>query len=146
AAIMADSKYSSLRIVTIIEPDSLPNLVTNASLTLCADAQSSGAYVQGVQYALNKLHAIPNVYTYIDAAHSGWLGWDSNFQPAVNLWASTVRGTTAGFNSVDGFISNTANYTPVQEPYLPNSSLTVGGNPIRSADLYQWNPYFDELS
>lgn len=146
AAIMSNPKYSSLRIVTVIEPDSLPNLITNLNKPLCAEAQSSGAYVQGVQYALNKLHAIPNVYTYIDAAHSGWLGWDTNFQPAVNLWTSTIKGTTAGFNSVDGFISDTANYTPVQEPYLPSSSLTIGGNPIRSANFFQWNPYFDEQS
>jgi cellulose 1,4-beta-cellobiosidase len=146
AAIMADSKYSSLRIVTVIEIDSLPNLITNADMPLCAEAKSSGAYVQGVQYALNKLHAISNVYTYIDAAHSGWLGWDTNFGPAVDLWKSTVQGTTAGFASVDGFITDTANYTPVTEPYLPNSSLTINGNPIRSADFYQWNPYFDEAS
>jgi cellulose 1,4-beta-cellobiosidase len=146
AAIMAEAKYEPLRIVTIIEIDSLPNLITNADMPLCAEAKSSGAYVQGVQYALNKLHAIPHVYTYIDAAHSGWLGWDTNFGPAVDLWASTVRGTTAGFASVDGFITNTANYTPVTEPYLPDPNLTVGGNPIRSADFYQWNPYFDEAS
>jgi cellulose 1,4-beta-cellobiosidase len=146
ASVMAQAKYSSLRIVTIIEPDSLPNLLTNLSMPLCAEAQSSGAYVQGVQYALNKLHAIPNVYTYVDAAHSGWLGWSTNFQPAVNLWASTIKGTTAGVNSVDGFISNTANYTPVTEPYLPNPTLNVGGNPINSSTFYQYNPYFDEQS
>ncbi|MEQ0565359.1 glycoside hydrolase family 6 protein, partial [Amycolatopsis sp. NEAU-NG30] len=57
AAILADPKYKPLRIVTVIEPDSLPNLITNTSLAKCAEAQSSGAYVQGVQYALNKLHA-----------------------------------------------------------------------------------------
>ncbi len=146
AAIMSQAKYSSLRIVTIIEPDSLPNLITNLNKPLCAEAQSSGAYVQGVQYALNKLHAIPNIYTYLDAAHSGWLGWSSNFQPAVNLWISTVKGTTAGLNSVDGFISDTANYTPVTEPYLPSPTLNVGGNPINSASFYQYNPYFDEQS
>ena len=33
AAILADTKYAGLRIVTIIEPDSLPNLVTNAGGT-----------------------------------------------------------------------------------------------------------------
>jgi cellulose 1,4-beta-cellobiosidase len=49
-------------------------------------------------------------------------------------------------NSVDGFITNTANYTPLDEPNLPNSAMTLpgGGNPIRSARFYEWNPYFDE--
>jgi cellulose 1,4-beta-cellobiosidase len=149
AAVMANAAYSGIRIVTIIEIDSLPNLVTNVNgagaTALCGTMQQNGNYVTGIQYALNKLHAIPNVYTYVDAAHSGWLGWDTNFQPAINLFASTAQGTTAGFASVDGFITDTANYTPTTEPFLTNSSLTIGGNPVRSANFYQFNPYFDEL-
>ena len=74
AAIMGESQYRGLRIVAIVEIDSLPNLVTNTNIAACAEAQSSGAYVQGVQYALNKLHAIPNVYNYVDAAHHGVVG------------------------------------------------------------------------
>jgi len=144
ANIMADPAYRSLRIVTVIEVDSLPNLVTNLSFAKCAEAQSTGAYVQGVQFALNKLHAIPNVYTYVDAAHSGWLGWDSNFDPAVNIWATTVQGTTAGFASVDGFITDTANTTPVAEPFLTNPDLNINGQPVRSSNFFQWNPFLDE--
>jgi cellulose 1,4-beta-cellobiosidase len=145
AATMGQSKYSNLRIVAIIEPDSLPNLVTNLNIAKCAEANSSGAYVQGVQYALNKLHAISNVYNYVDIAHDGWLGWNSNFQPAVTLISNTIKGATAGVNSVDGFISNTANYTPTTEPYM-TANQTVGGNPVRSATFYQWNTYIDELT
>lgn len=146
AAIMANPKYSNLRIITFIEPDSLPNLITNLSFAKCQEANSTGAYVQGVQYALNKLHAISNVYTYLDAAHSGWLGWATNMQPAVQLWASTVRGTTAGFSSVDGFVSDTANTTPVQEPFLTNPNQIVGGSPVNSSTFFQFNPTLDELS
>jgi cellulose 1,4-beta-cellobiosidase len=142
--ILADPAYSGLRIVTIIEPDSLPNLVTNLSKPKCAEAQSSGAYVEGVRYAINQLHPIPNVYIYLDIAHSGWLGWDSNFNPTVQLYSQVIQGTNAGFNSVDGFVTNTANYTPVDEVYLPDSNLSVGGQPLRSATFYEWNPYFDE--
>ncbi len=145
AATLSQPKYSSLRIVAIIEPDSLPNLVTNLNIAACAEANSSGAYVQGVQYALNKLHAIPNVYNYVDIAHSGWLGWPSNFQPAVTLIANTIKGTTAGVNSVDGFISNTANYTPTTEPFM-TANQTINGQPVRSATFYQWNTYIDELT
>lgn len=145
AALMADPKYASLRIVTVIEPDSLPNLVTNQSIANCAAAQSSGVYVQGVQYALNKLHAISNVYTYIDAAHHAWLGWDSNFGPAADLFASVARGTTAGYASVDGFITNTANYSALQEPYFTVNS-TVNGTTVRQSTWVDWNQYVDELS
>ena len=145
AAILGDAKYASLRIVTIIEIDSLPNLITNTNVAACAEAKSSGAYVQGVQYALNKLHAISNVYTYIDAGHHGWLGWDTNFGPSADLFASTVRGTTAGFASVDGFITNTANYSALVEPYFTINS-TVNGQTVRQSKWVDWNYYVDEQS
>ena len=145
ASILADPKYAPLRVVAVVEPDSLPNLITNTATAKCAEAQSTGAYTQGIQYALNKLHAISNVYNYLDIAHSAWLGWDSNFRPFVNLVKQMLQGTTAGVNSIDGFISDTANYTPLTEPNLPDSSLNVGGQPLRSATFYQWNPYFAEV-
>ena len=143
--IMNNPEYSGLRIVTIIEPDSLPNLVTNLSTPACAEANSTGAYVQGIQYAVNQLHTMSNVYLYLDIGHSGWLGWDSNFGPTVNLYTQTIQGTTAGFNSIDGFITNTANYTSLEEPFLPDNNLNVGGQPVRASNFYEWNPYFDEL-
>ncbi|MEV4010589.1 glycoside hydrolase family 6 protein [Nonomuraea angiospora] len=145
AAIMSDSAYANLRIVTIIEPDSLPNLVTNLSFAKCAEANSSGAYVDGVRYALNKLHAITNVYTYIDAAHHAWLGWDSNFNPTVNLFYNTVAGATAGVDSVDGFIVNTANYGATIEPYFTINS-SPNGTSVRQSKWVDWNWYVDEQS
>jgi cellulose 1,4-beta-cellobiosidase len=145
AQILSDYQHTNLRVVAIIEPDSLPNLVTNLSDANCAQANSSGAYVSGVQYALNKLHAIPNVYNYIDIAHSAWLGWSSNMGPAVSLIHSVAAGTTAGVSSVDGFISDTANTTPITEPYM-TATQSVGGQPVDSANFYQYNPYIDELT
>lgn len=145
AAIMADPAYRNLRIVTIIEIDSLPNLITNLNVAKCQEAQSSGAYVQGIQYALNKLHAIPNVYTYIDAAHHGWLGWDTNFGPAADLFASTAEGTTARKASVDGFITNTANYSALSEPFF-TINTTVNGQTVRQSRWVDWNFYIDELT
>jgi cellulose 1,4-beta-cellobiosidase len=145
AAMFAEPAYRNLRIVTIIEIDSLPNLVTNLSVAKCAEAQSSGAYVQGIQYALNKLHAIQNVYTYIDAAHHGWIGWSSNFGPTADLLASTAEGTTSRKASVDGFIVNTANYSALTEPFF-NINTTVGGQSIRNSRWVDFNDYVDELS
>jgi cellulose 1,4-beta-cellobiosidase len=145
AAILADPKYKSLRISLVVEDDSLPNLVTNLGIAACAEANSSGAYVQGIQYALNKFHAISNVYNYLDIGHHAWLGWDSNFGPAVTLLANTVKGTTAGFASVDGFISNTANYSSLTEPYF-NINTSVNGTSVRQSTWVGWNQYVDELS
>jgi cellulose 1,4-beta-cellobiosidase len=153
AEILGDAKYSNLRIVAVIEPDSLPNLITNTSdgtspanaKPACDLAKSSGAYVQGVQYALDALHPIGNVYSYVDIAHSGWLGWESNLGPAAKLIADTVKGTRAGANAVAGFVSNTANYTPTTEPHIPFGKQ-INGQDVRQASFYEWNPYFDELN
>ena len=142
AQIFSDRKYTDIRIVAVIEPDSLPNLVTNLSTPACAKAKSSGEYVEGIQYALNQLHPISNVYTYVDLGHSGWLGWDSAFGPTVTLIADTIKGTQAGINTVDGFVSNTSGSSPVIEPFLKDFT---GGQPVRSADFYDWNPYADEV-
>ncbi|MEV4169304.1 glycoside hydrolase family 6 protein [Nonomuraea sp. NPDC049709] len=144
AAIMRDSAYANLRIVTIIEPDSLPNLVTNLnSFEKCREANGAGGYRDGVRYALNQLHAITNVYTYIDAAHHAWLGWDSNFNPSVNLFYETVAGTTAGVDSVDGFIVNTANYSATTEPHFTINTM-VGSTSVRQSKWVDWNYYVDE--
>ncbi|MEU4571112.1 glycoside hydrolase family 6 protein [Nonomuraea sp. ATR24] len=144
ADILDDPQYANLRIVTIIEPDSLPNLVTNINTFAdCREANGPGGYVDGVRYALDKLHAITNVYTYVDAAHHAWLGWDSNFQPSVDLFHRTVTGTAAGVDSVDGFIVNTANYSALKEPHF-TINTTVNGTTVRQSKWVDWNYYVDE--
>ena len=68
-------KYPNTAFALVIEPDSLPNLVTNADLATCQ--ASAQGYKDGVAYALQKLN-LPNVAMYIDAGHGGWLGWNDN--------------------------------------------------------------------
>jgi len=144
ASILNQFASSPIRVVAIIEPDSLPNVVTNQSKSACSTA--TPYYETGITYALNKLHAIPNVYNYMDIAHSAWLGWPSNMSGTPTVYNTVVKNTTAGYASIDGFISDTANYTPTQEPLLTNPTLSVGGQPVDSATFYQYNPTFDELT
>jgi len=144
ASILSQFATSNIRVVAIIEPDSLPNAVTNQNMSACATA--TPFYEQGITYALNKLHAISNVYNYMDIAHSAWLGWPNNMSGTPAVYNSVVKATTAGYASIDGFISDTANYTPTQEPLLTNPTLQVGGQNVDSATFYQFNPTFDELS
>lgn len=144
----AQPRFRDLRIVAVIEPDSLPNLVTNLDLPNCAKVAADNTYVDGIRYAIQQLSQLPNVYLYLDIAHSGWLGWDNNFTPAVQLYTDVVAGAAGGDLSViSGFVSNVANYTPTSEPYLPNPELRLpsGGNPVRASTYYEWNPYFDEI-
>ena len=149
---------SNIRFVLIIEDDSLPNIVTNTgksfSLANCIAANNgqsyptlsmSGVYVQGIQYALNKFHSITNVYNYLDVGHHGWLGWTDNMAAAVPFFYNVVSGTTSGVASVDGFITNTANYGPTVEPYM-TSSESIGGSEVYTSSFYQYNPYIDEES
>ncbi|KAH6613749.1 1, 4-beta cellobiohydrolase [Chaetomium sp. MPI-SDFR-AT-0129] len=74
--------------VLIIEPDSLPNLVTNADLQTCQD--SADGYREGVAYALETLN-LPNVVMYLDAGHGGWLGWDANLKPGAEELAAVYK-------------------------------------------------------
>jgi cellulose 1,4-beta-cellobiosidase len=151
AAILARPAYANLRIVTVIEIDSLPNLVTNVSprptaTPQCDVMKANGNYVTGVGYALAKLGAVPNVYNYVDAGHHGWLGWDDNFNATVQLMcqAASASGATPGL--VHGFITNTANYSALKELYF-NANTTVGGRPVRETTSWvDWNRYVDELS
>ncbi|MER8182033.1 glycoside hydrolase family 6 protein [Kitasatospora sp. NPDC094015] len=150
AAALADPAYAGLRIVNTIEIDSLPNLVTNAGGTATATPQcdtmkANGNYVNGVGYALAKLGAVPNVYNYIDAGHHGWLGWDSNLDPSVQLLhqAATSSGSTVA--NVQGFVVNTANYSALKEPNFTIDD-SVNGTSVRQSKWVDWNRYVDELS
>jgi cellulose 1,4-beta-cellobiosidase len=143
--VLSNPAYANIRIVAIIEPDSLPNLVVNTGIAACAQALQSGAYVQGIQYAITRLHELPNVYQYLDIGHSGWLGWASNMNPAVQLYSQVVAGTPAGFDTIDGFVTNVANTLPTREPHM-DSGMTVGGQQLISASFYEFNPHIDEAS
>ena len=148
ASIFADPKYSSLRIIAIIEPDSLPNLVTNLSDPDCQLATDpTHGYAANTRYTLSKLYPITNVYSYVDIGHSGWLGWPDNFGPAVTLIGNTIKSATGGVNSVAGFVSNTSGYTPLYEPFLDSlaNSAFSGGGQTRQAAFYEWNPHFSEV-
>ncbi|WP_437607983.1 glycoside hydrolase family 6 protein [Sorangium sp. So ce834] len=99
------------RIVAIIEPDSLPNLATNLGKKDCT-TETEKAYREEVAYALQKLN-MPHVYQYIDAAHSGWLGWEDNQKKGAKIFADVIKaaGNPAG---VRGFATNVANYTQLR--------------------------------
>ncbi|GAB1641239.1 glycoside hydrolase family 6 protein [Krasilnikovia sp. MM14-A1259] len=149
AAIQADPKYRNLRIIDVIEIDSLPNLVTNTSgqagaTAMCDTMKANGGYVNGIAYALRKLGAIANTYNYLDAAHHGWIGWDSNFGPTADLMLQTAR-ASGDVRNVAGFITDTANYSALREPYF-TVATTVNGTSVRQSRWVDWNQYVDELS
>lgn len=50
------------------------------------------------------------------------------------------------YYKIDGFISNVADYIPLEEPYLGDPLLPDGPAPLRSAYFYDWNPRVDEFT
>jgi cellulose 1,4-beta-cellobiosidase len=106
----------------------LPNLATNLSDSRCAAAQD--AYKAGVAYAVSKLSA-PHVALYLDAGHSGWLGWPNNITAASQIFKDVLI-TAGGADKIRGFASNTANYSVLHETH--------------ELFDYQSNPCHDELT
>ncbi|KAI1087358.1 glycoside hydrolase family 6 protein [Rostrohypoxylon terebratum] len=95
----------------LIEPDSLPNLVTNADKTTCADSKTG--YEEGVAYALKSLN-LPNVVMYIDAGHGGWLGWDANLKPGAEELAKVYKNAGSP-KQVRGYATNIAGWNSWDE-------------------------------
>jgi cellulose 1,4-beta-cellobiosidase len=140
------AKYAKLRIVMVIEPDSLPNLITNLNFVKVKEAETTGAYVEGVQYAIGSLRSLSNTYAYVDVAHAGWMGWQANLGPFVDLLKKMGAGIKGGIGKVDGFISNTSNYNVFVEPYMTANQM-INGQPVRSMPgWYDYNDYIDEQS
>ena len=143
--ILRRPEYANLRIVAIIEIDSLPNLVTNRTTRPTGTAQcdvmfANNGYVNGVGYALAQLGAIPNVYNYVDAGHHGWLGWTDNFGASVDMMRTAALASGSTLANVHGFITNTANTSALQEPYITVDATT------RTSRWIDFNQFNDELT
>jgi cellulose 1,4-beta-cellobiosidase len=99
-------KHPNTAFALVIEPDSLPNLVTNADLTTCQE--SAAGYRDGTAYAMRQLN-LPNVVMYMDAGHGGWLGWNDNLKPGAQELAKVYK--AAGSPSqMRGFATNVAGW------------------------------------
>ncbi|MEO0601454.1 MAG: glycoside hydrolase family 6 protein [Myxococcota bacterium] len=138
-ATLAEPAYRPLRLAVVIEPDSLPNLVTNLeSHEACRVA--APAYREGVAYAIAQLATVSNAYLYLDVAHSGWLGWDR--PPEVAALYREVMAEAGGEELVTGFATNVSNYTPIEENLDPFGAVEVHKKLIEG--FYSWNPIIDE--
>ena len=109
-------RYAKIPVALIIEPDSLPNLVTNQAEPRCGNPATNAAYRKGVKYAVDTLSGLQSVSLYLDAAHGGWLGWPEQ--------AGKYAGLVASLNvqsKLRGFSVNVANYQPLGSPCPPSA-------------------------
>jgi cellulase/cellobiase CelA1 len=164
--LQAEATNPNIRFSLVVEDDSLPNLITNtgiggaAPIANCVAANNgqtfsqgismNGVYVQGIAYAINKFHQLPNAYTYLDVGHHGWLGWPANMAAAVTFFKQFVTTQlTDSYASLDGFITNTANYGTVKEPFLTFNQEVDGAQVYQSTCTstwcgFQFDPNIDE--
>ncbi|KAH7306003.1 glycoside hydrolase family 6 protein [Stachybotrys elegans] len=130
-------KYSNTAFALVIEPDSLPNLVTNSNVAACQ--QSASGYREGVAYALKTLN-LPNVVQYIDAGHGGWLGWNDNLQPGARELANAYKnaGSPSQFR---GFATNVAGWNqwdaePGEFASAPDAQWNKAQNEKKYVELF----------
>lgn len=104
------SAHADQKVAIVLEPDSLPNLVSNMGVPKCA--VSKDVYMHSVAYAIAKL-SLPNVSIYLDAAHAGWLGWDANQRKMLKVVADVLQ-LAGGNHRIRGFATNVANYNALE--------------------------------
>jgi cellulose 1,4-beta-cellobiosidase len=129
AAALASHKDQPITL--ILEPDSLGNIVTNQNIKKCADAKTT--YETSVSYAISKLSQA-HVKIYLDAAHSGWLGWDNNRSGFVTVVKNVLNAAGSGAK-IQGFATNVSNYTVIKQ-----------GMPVADTHPFDSNPCTDELT
>jgi cellulose 1,4-beta-cellobiosidase len=133
--------YQRLRFVIVIEPDSIPNAITNVSSDYPKCMTSVEGYKEGVRYAVAKLGAIGNAYLYLDIAHSGWLGW-AHTARAMQFYRELLT-PEANLEKIRGFAANIANYSALKESNDPYANEARNQNVI--AGFYEGNRMIDEL-
>jgi cellulose 1,4-beta-cellobiosidase len=111
-------------VVVVVEPDSLPNLATNAGHPHCGNEATQNAYKTGIKYALEQLTTKTDATIYLDAAHGGWLGWEDNAEKFLML----LKGMDLPVTKMRGFATNVANYQPVGAlcPWEPDQGYRNG--------------------
>lgn len=129
--------FPDVRVIIALEPDALPNLVTNAGVPLCAGAKST--YIAGIQYAISRFSEFPNVALYLDSGNSGWIGWGGNQAGAAQLISQVLAGVPNNATSaVKGVSINVSNYGPNLIPNITDFSDPALKN-------LQWNPGWDNI-
>ena len=118
-------------VVLVIEPDSLPNLVTNMAdkrpnAFRGCHQETKVAYEKGVRYAVERL-ATTGAELYVDAGHGGWLGWANSNDDQTGRFAQIIGDLNIG-NHVRGFATNVANYQPLGQIICPTPGTCKGGN------------------
>ena len=123
-------EYAEIPKVFILEPDSLPNLVTNLGYPTCREAAAD--YKNGIAHAIKQLG--PHGAVYIDAAWSGWIGtWDAPRLAQVIAEVLDLAGAAAKY--VRGFVTNVSNYGTVASEVAYAAAVRAGLSSLGHSNL-----------
>lgn len=106
-----------VRLVVVVEPDSLANLATNLDHPVCGHKATQTAYKEGIAYVLKTLATkVTTAGVYLDSAHGGWLGWKDGIEKLMKIVGEM------DVPAFHGFATNVANYQPlgIQCPFCPD--------------------------
>jgi len=121
------NNYPNSRIVMILEPDTIGNLVTNNNDN-CRNVRN--LHKQSLSYALSKFGTQKNVRVYLDAAHGAWL---NQFADKTAQVISEIV-NNAGGGKLRGITTNVSNYQSVNSEYnyIQNLNRALESKGIRN--------------
>eukprot|EP00441_Pelagodinium_beii_P005771 CAMPEP_0197705576 /NCGR_PEP_ID=MMETSP1338-20131121/126511_1 /TAXON_ID=43686 ORGANISM="Pelagodinium beii, Strain RCC1491" /NCGR_SAMPLE_ID=MMETSP1338 /ASSEMBLY_ACC=CAM_ASM_000754 /LENGTH=1321 /DNA_ID=CAMNT_0043289485 /DNA_START=186 /DNA_END=4151 /DNA_ORIENTATION=- len=143
-------------VVLVIEPDSLPNLVTNMADKRPNDfrgchQETKTAYEEGIKYAVERF-STTGASLYVDAGHGGWLGWANPEDDKARGFADIISSMDIS-DHIRGFATNVANYQPLGDLVCPEPDTCRGGksdDPCCAEDpcglQAEWNWAHNELN
>jgi len=111
-------KYPNSKVVMVIEPDTLGNLVTGTSES-CKTVH--GMHKNALSYAVDVFGSMNNVSVYLDAAHGKWLG------EVTDKVAAVIKEilNNAPNGKIRGLSTNISNYQPVYSEYEYHKKLAA---------------------
>ena len=109
-------KYPNSKVVMVLEPDTLGNLVT-ANSENCKNVHQ--LHKDALSYGVSVFGNMSNVSVYLDAAHGAWLGSSTDKVAAVvkEILSNAQNG------KIRGLSTNVSNYQPVASEYQYHQKL-----------------------
>jgi cellulase/cellobiase CelA1 len=124
-------------VVLVLEPDSLPNMITNMknerpdNFRGCND-ETQTSYMDGITYAVNTF-AETDAQMYLDAGHGGWLGWANPDEDKALMFAGLIA-KMGVHTKMRGFATNVANYQAVGEVLCAEQGICRDGNKCQNGN------------
>src|SRR5690606_36077687 len=108
--------------------------ISNLGVEKCAVSQD--VYVHSIAYAISQL-SLPNVALYVDAAHAGWLGWETNQRRMAQL-LKRVLVMVGGVDRIRGFATNVSNYNALEGDWVKKlESSNPSPNELAFVDMFR---------